>query len=245
MAKVNFICKNKEIYDLLEKPYPAEKKYPEWLKNMPSYISNNKIDNEGNPLSTVKKCMPFHDALASGYHIPLPCDVWIENNLQGKIKIKWSSPDFEMVNTHIPAQYTNYPIPLGFNNSVFKWLNQWIIQTPKNYSCLFTHPIHYDDLPFKSLTAIVDTDKFPEIINFPFFIKNDFEGLIPKGTPLIQIIPFKRDSYVATYSTSSFKLEREWAKAKTVFFDRYKKFFRTPKEYTQQENKCPFSKLLR
>jgi len=31
--------------------------------------------------------------------------------------------------------------------------------------------------------------------NVPFFFSKDFEGIIPMGTPIAQIIPFKRDDW--------------------------------------------------
>jgi hypothetical protein len=245
MIKINFLCKDKFFYGLLEKPYPATKIQPNWLKKLPIYKSTNKIDDLGNPTTTVKKCMPFLDANNAGYYITLQSDVWVENDKNGNIKIKWATPDFDVVSSHTYSQIENYPIPEGYDTkSIFKWENQWIVRTPSKWSCLFTHPIHFDELPFMSLTGLVDTDKFPETINFPFFIKKDFEGLIPKGTPIIQVIPFKRECFTATYSIDDGKLKNLWAKAKTVFFDRYKKFFREPKHFTQSESKCPFSKLL-
>jgi len=60
---------------------------------------------------------------------------------------------------------------------------------------LFIHPVNRTELPFHSLTGLVDTDKHPIIINFPFFIKAGFVGTIPAGTPLIQAIPIKRDGW--------------------------------------------------
>ena len=41
------------------------------------------------------------------------------------------------------------------------------------------------------------TDK--EVLNFhlPMWLKKDFIGIIKKGTPIAQIIPFKRDNWTA------------------------------------------------
>jgi hypothetical protein len=51
------------------------------------------------------------------------------------------------------------------------------------------------DLPFYSLGAVVDTDSHPVPVNFPFFVKKNFTGLLPAGTPIIQAIPFKREDW--------------------------------------------------
>lgn len=245
-SKINFISRHKNIFDILEKPYPAVKNTPVWFKNMPSYVENQKgVDDYSDPNSTIKKCLPVLDCMTSGYYIPLICDVWVENNDEN-LNFKWSLDDIQLVSAQNKDRYNLYPIPDGYMSIAFKWLNPWIINTPKNYSCLFTHPMHYDDLPFRCLPAIVDTDKHPTEINFIFLLKKGFTGLIPKGTPIIQIIPFKRHNFKASFSTKHEKFDLIWTKAKTVFFDRYKLFFRSPKKFDVESEikKCPFSNLL-
>jgi hypothetical protein len=241
--KINFITRHKNLFDILEKPHPSIKKTPEWFKNMHPYRNNVKgVDDNSDPNSTIKKCMPVFDCMTAGYYIPLICDVWVEND-QENLNFKWSMDDIQIVSAHNKEGYNLYPIPDGYMSIAFKWINPWIINTNKNYSCLFTHPMHYDDLPFKCLPAIVDTDKHPTEIHFIFFLKKGFRGLIPKGTPIIQVIPFKRQKFKATYDTKYEKFDLIWNKAKTVFFDRYKLFFRSPKKYDmeQKDRKCPFS----
>ena len=77
-------------------------------------------------------------------------------------------------------------------------LNPWKIKTPKGYSCLFVPPLNNSDDRFSIIPGIVDTDTFPSEINFPIIINGDkypvLETTIKKGTPYVQIIPFKRDS---------------------------------------------------
>jgi hypothetical protein len=46
-----------------------------------------------------------------------------------------------------------------------------------------------------TLTGVVDTDAYPLVVLFPFMMKNTFEGVIEKGTPVVQIIPFKREDW--------------------------------------------------
>jgi hypothetical protein len=240
---IEFIVKSKNLLDIIPKPHPAIENIPNWYKNTPLYVDDKKgINSNSEPNSTVKKCMPFFDGMTSGYHIPLISDVWVENE-DGNLNFKWSIDDVEIIHSHIAEQYNLYPVPEGYMVHAFKWINPWIIKTPKNYSCLFTHPTHYDDLPFKCLSAVVDTDKHPTSIHFVFFLKKNFQGLIPKGTPLIQVIPFKREKYNSIFHSNYEKLDLIWKRAKTEFFDRYKRFFRSPKSYTSEpikKSKCPF-----
>ena len=50
-------------------------------------------------------------------------------------------------------------------------------------------------MPFKTLSAVVDSDSILTAGNIPFHIKQDFTGIIKKGTPIFQILPFKRDNW--------------------------------------------------
>jgi hypothetical protein len=243
-TKIKFIAENEETLEILPKPYPALNKLPNWIHEMDSYVNGEKdINDEGDPTSTIKKCVPVLDSITAGYHIPLHSDVWVENDGED-INIKWSLDDIKVVSVHDQVQYHSYPVPEGYEAVGFKWINPWIVKTPPGWSCMFTHPIHQEDLPFKCLTAIVDTDRYPSCVNFIFFIKKGFSGLIPKETPIIQIIPIKRSTFKSEYSHDSGFLKQQWEKAHCVFFDRYKKFFHVPKIYKKGDiRKCPFAFL--
>lgn len=50
------------------------------------------------------------------------------------------------------------------------------------------------------MSGIMDTDRCFDSGNMPFFLKENFEGLIPKGTPYAQIIPIKRKKWYTAYT---------------------------------------------
>jgi hypothetical protein len=243
--KIEFIAENAELLDMLPRPYPASKKLPEWLSNTPSYIGGKKgVDDYSDPSSTIKKCMPVFDSITSGYHMPLISDVWVENLGNQQINFKWAWEVTPVVAFQRPEGYSTYPISDEYHKSIFKWISPWIVKTPPGWSCLFMHPMHHDHLPFYSLPAVVDTDKHPSFINFPFLLKKNFAGLIERDTPMIQIIPFKREDFISEFSHDNGFFKRQWNKAHSVFFDRYKRFFRSQKKYEQGgEKKCPFAFL--
>jgi hypothetical protein len=62
---------------------------------------------------------------------------------------------------------------------------------------------------FSIMPGIVDTDTFPNEINFPIVINGDkypvLETIIEKGTPYVQIIPFKRDSWKMKFKSRTQK----------------------------------------
>jgi hypothetical protein len=65
----------------------------------------------------------------------------------------------------------------------------------------------------------------------------DFEGLIPKGTPIAQVIPFKRESWKMSVHAmqESSKLQKLFLKVHgtiiSEYFDKYKKYYWAKKEY--------------
>ena len=232
-----------EYLEYLEPPYQAIKKNPEWIKKTSSYYTPSKnIDEYNMPTSTIKNCMPVRDLIGSGYHIPLPCDVWVEKQEdefgETFFSFRWALDSLNLIEVHNEKQSKTLPVYDCFNKQPFKFNNFWIFETPKNWSCLFTHPFYYDDLPFRTLGGLVDTDNFPLSVNFPFYIKNDFEGLIPKGTPIAQVIPFKRESFDLSVHKENKNLLYSWYKASSSFFNIYKNNFRSKKIFNI--TKCPF-----
>jgi hypothetical protein len=113
-------------------------------------------------------------------------------------------------------------------------MNPWGIRTPKGYSILILPPLHREKEIFTILPGIVDTDKYYSEINFVFVVNDpNFVGLIPQGTPIAQIIPFKRDSWNMKIGNKDDIKMREKVNEllSGVFFNRYKKMFWTKKEY--------------
>ena len=60
-------------------------------------------------------------------------------------------------------------------------------------------PLNNSDDRFSIIPGIVDTDTYNQEVNFPIVINGDkyevLDTMITKGTPYVQIIPFKRDSW--------------------------------------------------
>lgn len=170
-------------FDILE-PKPASLFIPNWYRQTPPVTQN---------VLTAKRCVPIIDALSAGYIIPLPVDVEWNEDSKGQ---KWqTNSKIEVLSEHHQSQTELFEISSNFDSQPHKWINNWHITTPKGYSTLFIHPVNRSDLPFYSFTGLVDTDKHPLIINFPFIIEKGFVGKIPAGTPMIQAIPIKRDDW--------------------------------------------------
>lgn len=214
-------------------PVPAKKVLPDWYKDMNSYITGKKEvvtdPNGGNTTSTIKKCMPVFDALTAGYIIPLPCDIYVYQE-DGAPVFKW--PDQAYISNHSASQIGNHPTATGFRPP--KFTNTWIVKTPPGYSCMFVPPMHHDNV-FKILEGVVDTDTYHGAVEFPFQLKDiSWEGIIPAGTPMVQVIPFKRESWeheiinTPEEATSHYVVARA---LRSVFFEAYKNKFWHKKDF--------------
>jgi hypothetical protein len=218
---------DKESYS----PVLASKFLPKWYKDLESYIGGKKApEATGSNPSTIKRCIPVFDAITAGYLIVSPADVYISQK-DGFPLYQWANHG--LIQFHPVEQAPNHPNRNGHILSYPKWINPWSIKTPKGYSCLFTAPKHRDNV-FTILDGIVDTDTYSAPVNFPFVLNDiTFEGLIPAGTPIAQVIPFKRDSFeLEIGNIIDFENQHKTAnKLMTKFFDSYKTQFWTKKEY--------------
>lgn len=220
-----------EIYSVK----PSRNVVPEWYKKMPTYTDGNekKPNGVGSTNGTVKKCMPVFDAVTAGYIISSYSDVFvtIKTDHEGNKSPYYEWPSLNPVTFHPIEQASLHPKQ---NGAAFpKWTNPYGIKTPKGYSCLFLPPMHRESI-FTIFEGVVDTDNYSAPVHFPFVLKDtNFEGLIPAGTPIAQVIPFKRDEWEIEFGAE--KEQEDIAKTvkllKSRFFDSYKTFFRQIKEY--------------
>jgi len=217
----------------LPDPVLAKHCIPEPYKKLPNF-DNNEIDRP-----TVKKCMPFLDVYSTGYILLTPVEYMFtygENeekvivpalNIPQEIK-----PSVE-VSTHNDYQVSD---DIKSKNrtveTVFKFANHWHIKTPPGYSCLFTQPMNRN-LPFEIISGIVDTDVFPINVLFPFYWTGDPDKdyIIPEKTPMVQIIPFKRESWKKEIGEKTEDI-RTWVSFFSRFVDNYKNKIWHKKDYS-------------
>jgi hypothetical protein len=211
---------SKEYY-----PAPASKYVPEWYKKTESYIGGKKIPNdESATMATIKRCMPVFDALTAGYIIPTPVDLYISQKDEG-LYYQWAGLD--LISFHPIPQAPFHPAHNEFPYPKFH--NPWAIKTAPGYSTLFVQPFHRESI-FTIMPGIVDTDTYNAPVNFPFTVNDvKYEGLVPAGTPMAQVIPIKRD--VWQMNNDSIDSSQSNVKLNATFFDRYKNKFWHRKEY--------------
>ena len=219
------------------KPIPASKNLPEWYKLQESFVDGNikKIpspEDGQKTLATIKKCMPVFDAISSGYLLVTSCDISV-SQVDGEPYYTWVTSDYDVIQFHPIRQASNYPAK-NTTSALPKWVNPWGIKTPKGYSVLITAPFHRDNV-FEAMPAVIDTDKYNVPANIVFQLSDiKFEGLVPAGTPIAQVIPFKRDTWsLELGGEEELKENKNQAKLlNSKFYDKYKTFFRQKKDYS-------------
>ena len=190
---------------LLPKPQLASAALPAWLKDMPAEAESETLG--GVSVRTLKRCPPMIDAFSLGVLLPLATDLTVRG---GEISWDWDPPAIPdqlftraPIGAHAPEQAAGAPLPLD-GRFVIKFTNFWTIEAPEGWSALFTHPLNREDLPFRTLSGVVQCDRFADgFVHFPALWSDpSFEGTLPAGTPVAQAIPIPRDAL--TLETGAF-----------------------------------------
>lgn len=213
------------LLESIPHPVPAAKMIPDYYKQIPSTINDYQIQELG--LQTLKKCMPFLDPMTTGYIIPAWTDFVLDVGVDGtsRINIPTTKPvehdAGQYITDHAKPQFPYHPFEkvYPYSENILKFMSPWYINTPKGYSVLFTNPFNHFVTDVKILDGIVDTDEHKLEVNFPF-IWTGFEAgryIIEKGTPLVQVFPFKRDTLQLDVRVATKKEE----KAKKVYIGKY------------------------
>jgi hypothetical protein len=181
-----------------DSPKPASGFIPDWYKKMSPWAGEkNKLEfpvGYNMPNATLKRCSPFLDSMLSGYMAILGEDLLVTQSPEGT-NLRWRSAD-QVITGHSLPQFGGLPIPEEYvPDSVYKWQNDWGVSLPRGYSAMFFHPSNRIDLPFYTFSGIVDCDKYDMPVQFPFILKANFEGIIPAGTPVAQIMMIKREDW--------------------------------------------------
>lgn len=149
-------------------------------------------------------CPGMLDYSHAGYIITAHADIHIKANSEGVV--------IEVQGMHIepheaarsnPAQF-NYSIvegmiePVDVERSAWKIPLPWGVFAEKGFSGYLMPAIMHADYLDKIFVfpGIIDFDKF-HTINFVFSPLKECEFIIPAGTPLLQVLPMRRDEITA------------------------------------------------
>lgn len=203
MKNIQFIPDNDNVKQIFGVPKPAKRVIPDWyLKTEKFYQTEDKMSGlnllDANATNTtMRACMPFLDSLTAGYVWELPVDLEFRKS-ETDVHVRWRFGNDKFISVHHKDQFPKMPAPVPSEyDYVYKFKFEYVIKTPKGYSTLFTHPLNRHDLPFRTFSGIVDTDSYDLSVQFPFQIHANFGEhlIVPRGTPVIQFIPFKRENW--------------------------------------------------
>ena len=245
MKKIEFLLASTFPFEIPE-PIPASELLPDWWKNGESFISKQdgslNVDGKDDRAAGMKSCIPFLDGLTSGYLLLTWADIEILENHNERIKYRyvekdengiWKESDinWDLVGERTGAIGHTMPRPAGYAINHMTWQSKWGIKVPRGWSVLYTHPLSRFELPFFTASAIMDSDRFASHGSAPFFIKKDWTGIIPKGTPFAQIIPIKRSSWVSKSVRQGREDQYIAASARMVPYGFYRSKLWVPKKY--------------
>lgn len=221
----------------IDYPEAAAQHVPDWYKKSPRLLYGNE-PTMGSPDEDtnlgLKYCIPFLDSLLTGYMALLWQDLLVKRTPSGA-EFQWQNgPD--MMSGRSGLGFENFPVPAGHGPKQYVWKQPYSVKVPKGYSTLYTHPLNRYDLPFITLSGVHDSDSILPPGNFPFYLRDDFEGIIPKETPIFQIIPFKREDWVGSGSKKVSKdAENRAIQSTTMLSGFYKKKLWKKKSYRIKE----------
>ena len=223
--KITFCASQEAMVDIWPHPKPASRFIPDEYKKLARFQHGNLHD------ATVKTCVPFLDSLTMGYIIPFDQDYLIDP-VENDFTVTPANKEQNDIGYHDQAQ-----LPKDWkktsNGNAGKFINKWLVKTPPGYSCLFIKPMNRLEPRFDIISGVVDTDVYVNLINFPFILnKRDEQFVIKKGDPMVQVVPFKRDSWKMW---SGFYFEKLHAKVhnalQTKWMDKYKELFWKKKSF--------------
>ena len=211
---------------------PSRTDIPKWYKDTPRYLSELPVKDARKFIKSYKACPPFLEAMTVGYLITTSYDLVVAINEFGNPDISWLEGN-KIIGVRDKSLQVNFPTPYGHHDVHFLWMTPASLVVPRGYSILLTQPLNRVELPFTTLSGVVDGGyALAKDGGFPFFLKKDFEGVIPQGTPVLQAIPFKNEHWVSK-KDPSLKDEAELNDHKTlsVLEGWYKNTFWTKKQY--------------
>jgi hypothetical protein len=242
-SKIKFISTMPKSPGVFPKPEPAYKNIPTWFKKIESFYDGDSTPYAGQQKLTVKRCVAFLDILSSGYFLLAPFDIYIDTT-DGKKDFTIPTALQGLQNTHMKQfvgmhdlrQVEGYPFDKDvYVEHLFRIHPIWVVKTDPGVSCLYINPQHQENSPLFAISAVIDTDGYPSDGLLSFLVKKDFKGYIKKGTPIMQVIPFKRQNY----ESEIVETQNEYNKVKliglavrSVFNSGYKKMFWNKKTYS-------------
>jgi hypothetical protein len=199
MNIIEFIAnKNWLTKDSDSKPIPTLKSIPKWYREADRFFKMGNGQYHETPgfgkTPTFKSCPALLDIFTSGYTLVTPCNVEFFLDQHGQINSKIEDTRYTNFVTLRPPM-EEFHNPEGYHSYHFAWWPEWGVKVPDGYSVLYVSPFNRYDLPFMTISGVIDNDKVNLPGLMPFFVQKGWTGVIPAGTPYAQLLPFLREDW--------------------------------------------------
>jgi len=166
---------------------PARECLPPHWKDMPSAIPLRdwKMDSP-------KKCPGIIDWMTAGYILSAWSDIDVIQDKPGGPKA-WLHNGREHSSEHPPGQCLNLLDHKSHHLGTIKLPDVWMIKTSPGWSIMLQPLWYWKDQPWEQMPGIMHTDFHSCEVNMNMVLKTKENFTIAAGTPLCQIIPFKRE----------------------------------------------------
>jgi hypothetical protein len=213
--------------------------------------------NSGMDNASIKRCQPIIDSMTLGYTIRTHAEIYIESKDNESAHLNEEvCPAPSVITTatyprritdspnsgasfHPFGQAMEHPYSKKQEQHLLKIFTPWIVRTAPGYSVIFHSPLNDQNEYFDVVPGVMDSDRFFPKLNFMIALKDkNFNGIIPVGTPLVQVVPFKRENWEMVIEHTKEGMERvKERKGKidatlaSVFHLPYRKLFWSKKEF--------------
>ncbi len=214
--KIEIIPADKKFEPLLDlyKPLPANKFLPDWYKKMGrGDLLESELAETPEETVTAKKCPAIQDILTEGIVLPMWGNFFFKTlyDEEGNaVNQKWNISTAKaygenadsMIGFHTYPQTKGWNVNRTLDGALLKMACPWKFIVPKGYSLLYIDPFYHFRQDIRLLSGLVEADKWG-LITFPFEFINTDKFMIEAGSPMVQVVPIKRETLeiVSRYGT--------------------------------------------
>lgn len=180
-------------------PIPIKDYSIDWYKNIKKSNDKTYYFDELNTNATVKSCPSFVEIFENGFVVPAPADYFIhyteDNSFIGQTPFSFKDVLREDdINYHPHSQLINH-LPEHNPYQIIAKINLPLkVFTPKGYSLAFMRMPFADHSDFEAIYGNLRADKLHHL-SIQCGIKHRNPIHIKQGTPLVLLVPFKREKF--------------------------------------------------